>query len=113
MDLIAILQTMPRFISLTVFQFGLLPSLARIENRVVRCKCPAPIVQAVLEQIVNEDVKRILIDLFPRAQSGFERFAIAIGKRTTFSPVGTSIAARPPARSEHARFAHSAPPSGV
>jgi len=29
------------------------------------------------------------------------------------SPVGTGIAARPPVRSEHARFAHSAPPSGV
>lgn len=29
------------------------------------------------------------------------------------SPVGTGIAARPPVRSEHARFAHSAPTLGV
>lgn len=85
MDFIAILQTMPRLISLTVFQLGLLLSLARIENRVVRCKCPAPIVQAVLEQIANEDVKRISIDIFPRTQSGFKRFAIAIAKRSAFN----------------------------
>jgi len=30
-----------------------------------------------------------------------------------FSPVGTGIAARPPVRSEHARFAHSAPLLGI
>jgi hypothetical protein len=29
------------------------------------------------------------------------------------SAVGTGIAVRPPLRSEHARFAHSAPPLGV
>ncbi len=54
----------------------------------VVASAPGPVrsgFQAVLEQIVNEDVKRILIDLFPRTQSGFERFAIPIGKRTTFN----------------------------
>ncbi len=35
------------------------------------------------------------------------------GPIVRFSPVGTGIAARPPVRSEHARFAHSAPLLGI
>ncbi len=36
-----------------------------------------------------------------------------LDSKQKLSPVGTGIAARPPVRSEHARFAHSAPLLGI